>query len=71
MKAVKFANLEWDTQILDSVEACTCKNVRHTFGNHNCRFRLAHFFGTSAKFWLNLQSLYELRVATGEGGQIH
>jgi len=25
--------------------------------------RLAHFFGTSAEFWLNLQNLYELRVA--------
>jgi addiction module HigA family antidote len=25
--------------------------------------RLAHFFGTSAQFWLNLQSLYELRIA--------
>jgi addiction module HigA family antidote len=25
--------------------------------------RLAHFFGTSAAFWLNLQSLYELRLA--------
>jgi addiction module HigA family antidote len=25
--------------------------------------RLAHFFGTSAEFWLNLQSLYELRVS--------
>ena len=25
--------------------------------------RLAHFFGTSAEFWLNLQSLYELRIA--------
>src|ERR1700704_3305273 len=25
--------------------------------------RLSHFFGTSAEFWLNLQSLYELRVA--------
>ena len=25
--------------------------------------RLAHFFGTSAVFWLNLQSLYELRSA--------
>ena len=24
--------------------------------------RLAHFFGTSAEFWLNLKSLYELRV---------
>src|ERR1022692_4915814 len=25
--------------------------------------RLAHFFGTSAEFWLNLQSLYVLRIA--------
>jgi len=25
--------------------------------------RLAHFFGTTAEFWLNLQSLYELRLA--------
>ncbi|MBW0000316.1 MAG: HigA family addiction module antidote protein [Verrucomicrobia bacterium] len=25
--------------------------------------RLSHFFGTSAEFWLNLQSLYELRLA--------
>jgi addiction module HigA family antidote len=25
--------------------------------------RLAHFFGTSAAFWLNLQNLYELRLA--------
>ena len=25
--------------------------------------RLAHFFGTSAEFWINLQSLYDLRIA--------
>jgi addiction module HigA family antidote len=25
--------------------------------------RLAHFFGTKAEFWLNLQSLYEIRLA--------
>jgi antitoxin HigA-1 len=30
--------------------------------------RLAHFFGTSAQFWLNLQSLYELRVAAQKAG---
>lgn len=30
--------------------------------------RLAHFFGTSAEFWLNLQSLYELRVARKKMG---
>lgn len=31
--------------------------------------RLAHFFGTSAEFWLNLQSLYELRVAQKKTGK--
>ena len=31
--------------------------------------RLAHFFGTSAQFWLNLQSLYELRVAERKFGR--
>ena len=31
--------------------------------------RLAHFFGTSAEFWLNLQSLYELRVAEKRAGK--
>jgi addiction module HigA family antidote len=31
--------------------------------------RLAHFFGTSAQFWLNLQSLYELRVAERKAGK--
>ena len=30
--------------------------------------RLAHFFGTSAEFWLNLQKLYELRLAEKESG---
>ena len=31
--------------------------------------RLAHFFGTSAQFWLNLQSLYELRLAAERHGK--
>jgi addiction module HigA family antidote len=30
--------------------------------------RLGHFFGTSAEFWLNLQKLYELRVAEKKSG---
>jgi len=30
--------------------------------------RLGHFFGTSAQFWLNLQSLYELRLAEQKSG---
>jgi addiction module HigA family antidote len=31
--------------------------------------RLGHFFGTSAQFWLNLQSLYELRLAQEKAGK--
>ncbi len=31
--------------------------------------RLGHFFGTSAEFWLNLQSLYELRLAERRAGK--
>jgi antitoxin HigA-1 len=31
--------------------------------------RLAHFFATSAEFWLNLQSLYEIRLAKLKSGK--
>ena len=30
--------------------------------------RLGHWFGTSAQFWMNLQQLYELRLAENEVG---
>jgi addiction module HigA family antidote len=30
--------------------------------------RLAHWFGTSRQFWMNLQQLYELRLAESEVG---
>ena len=31
--------------------------------------RLAHFLGTTPEFWLNLQSLYEIRVAQRKAGR--
>ncbi len=31
--------------------------------------RLAHFFGTSPEFWLNLQNLDELRLAEAKSGK--
>ena len=31
--------------------------------------RLAHFFGTTPEFWLNLQILFELRVAQKKVGK--
>ncbi len=30
--------------------------------------RLGHWFGTSAQFWLNLQSAYEIRIAQAAAG---
>jgi antitoxin HigA-1 len=41
------------TQILNGTRAITGDTA----------LRSAYFFGTSAEFWLNLQSLYELRLA--------
>ena len=31
--------------------------------------RLAHFFGTTPEFWLNLQALYDLRIAEQKAGR--
>ncbi len=31
--------------------------------------RLAHFFGTTPEFWLNLQSLYDIRLAQQAPGK--
>ena len=47
------------TQILNGTRAITGDTA----------LRLAHFFGTSAQFWLNLQSLYELRLAQEKAGK--
>jgi antitoxin HigA-1 len=47
------------TQILNGTRAITGDTA----------LRLAHFFGTSAEFWLNLQSLYELRLAQQRAGK--
>lgn len=47
------------TQILNGTRAITGDTA----------LRLGHFFGTSAQFWLNLQSLYELRIAQEKAGK--
>ena len=47
------------TQILNGQRAITGDTA----------LRLAHFFGTSAEFWLNLQNLYELRLAQQKAGK--
>ena len=47
------------TQILHGTRAVTGDTA----------LRLAHFFDTSAQFWLNLQSLYDLRLAQEKSGK--
>ena len=47
------------TQILNGRRAITGDSA----------LRLAHFFGTSPAFWLNLQNLYELRLAERKAGK--
>ncbi|MGH9327060.1 MAG: HigA family addiction module antitoxin [Terriglobia bacterium] len=47
------------TQILNGTRAITGDTA----------LRLGHFFGTSAQFWLNLQSLYDLRLAEQKAGK--
>ncbi|TAK53798.1 MAG: addiction module antidote protein, HigA family [Gammaproteobacteria bacterium] len=47
------------TQILNGQRAITGDTA----------LRLGHFFGTTAEFWLNLQKLYELRIAERESGK--
>jgi antitoxin HigA-1 len=47
------------TQILNGTRAITGDTA----------LRLAHFFGTSGEFWLNLQTLYDLRIAQGKVGK--
>jgi len=46
------------TQILNGQRAVTADTA----------LRLGHFFGTSADMWLNLQKLYELRLAEQKAG---
>jgi antitoxin HigA-1 len=47
------------TQILNGTRAITGDTA----------LRLGHFFGTSAQFWLNLQSPYDLRRAEQKSGK--
>ena len=47
------------TQILNGQRAVTGDTA----------LRLGRFFGTSGEFWLNLQKLYELRLAEREHGE--
>lgn len=46
------------SQIINGKRAITC----------DAALRLAHWFGTSPQFWMNLQALYDVRMAEREAG---
>jgi addiction module HigA family antidote len=48
------------TQILNGQRAITGDTA----------LRLGHFFGTTPEFWLNLQNIYELRLAQQKAGNL-
>src|SRR5467141_3672798 len=47
------------TQILNGTRSITGDSA----------LRLGHFFGTSPQFWLNLQTLYDVRIAEQKAGK--
>jgi addiction module HigA family antidote len=49
----------WVTQILNGTRSV----------NGDTALRLGHFFGTSPQFWLNLQTLYDVRTAEQKAGK--
>ena len=56
MSAAELARqLEVPTNCITEILNRPASGIRHSV--------LLHFFGTSAEFWLNLQGLYELRLA--------
>jgi antitoxin HigA-1 len=50
----------------ESTGHLACRGQRAITGD--TALNLAHFFVTSAEFWLNLQSLHDLRIARKKAG---
>jgi len=55
--------LRWQT------DNATVTDAQRSSVKCDTALRLAHFFDTSAQFWLNLQSLYDLRLAQEKVGR--
>jgi hypothetical protein len=67
--------LQFFGEMLAKGNCATCHMSRYRNPEWPARYhrrtalRLGHFFGTSPEFWLNLQSLYDLRLAEGKMGK--
>jgi plasmid maintenance system antidote protein VapI len=58
------SSLFFDLSSLAKRGICFCRAI-----TGDTALRLAHFFGTTPEFWLNLQSLYEIRLAQQKSGK--
>ncbi len=69
LKAMRMSAAEFARQIKVPANRVTqlLKGQRAVTGD--TALRIGHFFGTSPEFWLNLQSLYEIRLAERRAGK--
>jgi len=63
--SASFSSLSW-ALVLSLPGSGKLLNTKDT---GDTALRLAHFFGTSAQFWLNLQSVYDLGLAQKKVGK--
>ncbi len=69
LKALKLSAAALARQIAVPTNRVTAILNGHRAVTADTALRLAHFFGTSPEFWLNLQQRYELRLAEQRAGK--
>ena len=69
LKALKLSAAALARQIAVPTNRVTALLNGHRAVTADTALRLAHFFGTSPEFWLNLQQRYELRLAEQRAGK--
>lgn len=68
LKALKMSAAELARQLAVPTNRVTAILNAQRAITGDTALRLGHFFGNSPQFWLNLQTLYDLRVAEGRAG---
>ena len=68
LKELGFSAAELSRQIAVPINRITGSINGQRGVTADTALRLGHWFGTSPQFWMNLQQIYELRVAEREVG---
>jgi addiction module HigA family antidote len=68
LKEIGFSAAELARQIAVPINRITAIINGQRGVTADTALRLGHWFGTSPQFWMNLQQMYELRVAEREVG---